>query len=257
MTGPDLTVLSEETETPLLPAELIPGLPLPPEGMPILTEVQAIERLLLAAAQQRLRQNIQQLSRFMWIFGLGLGLSVLLWRLFPSFSWLLLGVTALGGTGVLLLALGRNWIRRDVDALQQFQQVAERDRYLIEALWPFSRAALLHVTASARAADQQVSNRVAFVLGQNRAGGLLGLFLVALGGVTAGKYLEEKKVVVPWIELLITPGVVLAIMLFLFALGATVLLAGHSINALPHFAEFLERVASLKKNLAEDPKETP
>lgn len=155
----------------------------------------------------------------------------------------------LGGQSLL-----QEWRNRRVETLELLQGVAERERPLILALYAFSRPALLHAAASARAADQRVSSRLAFVLGPNRAGGLLGALFLVFGIFSAGKYLQENKVQIPWFGTPVTADSVLVVGAVLLVLSFAVLFAGASVASVVNVADLLERVAALKKNIDESEK---
>lgn len=224
----------------------------------VLQETQAIHQVLHRAAQRRLAQK-KGSRRDTLLFLLYLGASaalLLFWRSLPLEVLLLLGAGFLMGNLMALRGAAQEWTRRDVDTMANLVDAARREQDLIRQLLPFSRASLLHVAATARAAEQRVGIRLNLLLGANRAGGLLGGLLVLLGAFSAGKYLQDMQVTVPGLGLPITaPGVIVTVLLG-YVFVASLLLAGHSVNALPHYADLLERVASLKKNLHDEQKRT-
>ena len=144
-----------------------------------------------------------------------------------------------------------------MEPLERLQIGFSRERPLVEALLPFSRAALLHVAASARAADGRVWSRISFFLGPNRAGGVMGALFLIFGIFSAGKYLQDQEVVLPLLETGLTADHVLTVGGGLLTLALALLLAGASVGSLNTLAELLERVAALKRNLAEDAEEKP
>ena len=105
------------------------------------------------------------------------------------------------------------------------------------------------MAASARAADQRVTSRIAFVLGPNRAGGLLGALFLVFGIFSAGKYLQDNKVQIPWFGVPITVDSILVVGAILLMGSSAILFAGASVI---NTADLLERVAALKKNIEED-----
>ncbi len=185
--------------------------------------------------------------------------TLILVRFVPlTFSLLMVFVAAASTlvSGVILAVLtSRDWKRRHADTMAQFQRKSHHEEPLIRQLLPYSWAALLYVAASARAADQRVGHRVSLFLGQNRAGGLIGLLFLIFGTFSAAKFFDDHTTVVPGLKVPITPGAVLALAAILLFLAAGILMAGFSVSALGHHAELLERVAALKKNLVEEHKE--
>lgn len=148
----------------------------------------------------------------------------------------------------------REWQDRRADTLKQLQLGFSRERPLLEALLPYSRAALLHVAASARAADVRVWSRISFFLGPNRAGGALGALLLIFGIFSAGKYLQDQDVALPLLGTKITVNHILTVGGGLLAGALALLFAGASVHSLNSTADLLERAAALKKNFAEDQK---
>ncbi|MHA0048364.1 hypothetical protein [Deinococcus sp. PEB2-67] len=223
----------------------------------VLQETQAIHHVLHRAAQRRLAQKTgSRRDTILFLLYLGASAAVLLfWRSLPLEMLLLLGAGFLMGNLMALRGAAQEWTRRDVDTMANLIDAAQREQDLIRQLLPFSRASLLHVAATARAADNRVGIRLNLLLGANRAGGLLGGLLVLLGAFSAGKYLQDMQVTIPGLDLPITASGVIITVLLGYGLIASLLFAGHSVNALPHYAELLERVAAMKKNLHDDRKQ--
>lgn len=174
------------------------------------------------------------------------------WPQLPLELVLVLALAVLAGTLYTIINAAREWTRRDVDTMKQLIGAAAAERPLIRSLLPFSRASLLHAAATARAAEHRVGSRLTLFLGANRAGGLMGGLLVLLGALSAGKYLQDMQIIIPWLNTPMTATGVIATVLLAYGVIAALLFAGHSVNALPHYAELLDRVASLKKNLKDD-----
>ncbi|MFD2609161.1 hypothetical protein ACFSR9_06870 [Deinococcus taklimakanensis] len=222
----------------------------------VLQEAQAIHRVLHSAAQRKLALKTGS-RRETILFLLAVGISgalLIFWKYLPVELLLVLGAVLLIGNLIALRGMAQEWTRRDVDTMANLFDAARREQDLIRQLLPYSRASLLHVAATARAAENRVGIRLNLLLGANRAGGLLGGLLVLLGALSAGKYLQDMQVTVPGLGIPITaPGVIVTVLLG-YCFVASLLFAGHSVNALPHYAEILERVALLKKNLQDEQK---
>lgn len=222
----------------------------------VLAEVACIHEVLHRAAQQRLKTR-----RSGWIDGL-LGLIffvayvalLVFWNQLSEILTTILVLSVLAAALVILVSTIRDWTRRDVDTMARLIEAAAAERSLIQSLLPFSRASLLHAAAAARAAEARVGTRISLFLGANRAGGLMGGLLVLLGALSAGKYLQDTQVIMPLLNTPVTATGVIVTVSLAYAVVAGLLFAGHSVNALPHYAELLERVASLKKNLAGEEK---
>lgn len=265
MSIPDLIdPLSPATEVAaeaLRPSQLTPV----PLAQPVLLEVEDIHRVLLHFARESQgkqtelteRERREQLATRYW-WGAVIALAVLQLPITNVWVALVIAVTALtlvlvsiwlGGQSLL-----QEWRNRRVETLELLQGAAERERPLIQALCAFSRPALLHAAASARAADQRVSSRLAFVLGPNRAGGLLGALFLVFGIFSAGKYLQENKVQLPWFGTPITADSILVVGAMLLVFSFAVLFAGASVASVVNVADLLERVAALKKNIDESEK---
>ncbi len=220
----------------------------------VLQEVQCIHQVLQRAAALRLQRNgtpWQKKALFL-IGGLVFFGLLIFWSQLPIELLLVISLAVLGCALVALQNMAEEWTRRDVDTLEQLGGATTREQALIKQLLPYSRASLLYVAASARAAETQVGGRLTVLLGPNRAGGLIGALLVLLGVFSAGKYLQDTQVIVPLINVPVTASGVIAVVLLGYCFVAALLLAGHSVNALSQYAELLDRVADLKKNLAED-----
>lgn len=237
----------------------------PPLAQPVLTEVEDIHRVLLHFAREShgqqteltAREQREQLATRYW-WGAVIALAALQLPIPNVWVALVIAVMALmlvlistwiGGQSLL-----QEWRNRRIETLELLQGAAERERPLIQALCAFSRPALLHAAASARAADQRVSSRLAFVLGPNRAGGFLGALFLVFGIFSAGKYLQENKVQIPWFGTPITADSVLVAGATLLVVSFAVLLAGASVASVTNVADLLERVAALKKNINESEK---
>ena len=243
---------NDQVRQPALPTDLL------------LDEIAAVQDVLVReASHQNPSKTAEPGSTSRTVKFIGGG-AILLWvlRLLPIWSLgstlglavvsLLLAAAALV---MLLTANFKMWKRRRVDTLQQLQQMTTLERPLVQALLPFSRAALLHVAASARAADQRVGQRIGFFLGPNRAGGLFGGLVLCFGIFSAGKYLQDNQVKVLGFSVTSREVLWLGGMLLLSILA--LLLAHTSVSQLNTSAELLERVAALKKNAAEDSKDLP
>ncbi|MDK2013986.1 MULTISPECIES: hypothetical protein [unclassified Deinococcus] len=220
---------------------------------PVLLETQAIHHVLHCAAQRRLDQKKgSPWETLLFLLSLIVGAALLLfWNRIPLTLLLVICAVILLSALYTLRIAAQEWTRRDVDTMANLIDAARREQDLIRQLLPFSRASLLHVAATARAADNRVGIRLNLLLGANRAGGLL----VLLGAFSAGKYLQDMQVTIPGLDLPITASGVIVTVLLGYGLIASLLFAGHSVNALPHYAELLKRVAALKKNLHDDRKQ--
>ena len=172
-------------------------------------------------------------------------------------SWVI-GVSALTLLSALISAgLGvnealREWQRRRLETLELLQQAASSQKELAEELLAFSRPALLYAADLARSADQRVNSRIGVFLGPNRAGGVLGALFLVLGIFVAGKYLQENKTSVPLLNTPVTAEHVILFGAFLLFFSLTLLFASASLMSLTSFATLLERIAALKKNLADE-----
>ena len=159
---------------------------------PVLLETQAIHQVLHRAAQRRLSQKKgSPWETLLFLLSLIVGVALLLfWNRLPLAVLLVICAVVLINTLYTLRSAAQEWTRRDVDTMANLIDAAQREQDLIRQLLPFSRASLLHVAATARAADNRVGIRLNLLLGANRAGGLLGGLLVLLGAFSAGKYLQ-------------------------------------------------------------------
>ncbi|MXV20007.1 hypothetical protein [Deinococcus xianganensis] len=221
---------------------------------PVLIEAAAIHDLLYQASQRRLerrRSNWRDVAAFPGAILLYAAVLVV-WEQLPDVVKTVFAVATAVGVLFMVVQAGREWTRRDVSTMAQLIEAAATERALIQKLLPFSRSSLLHVAATARAAEARVDTRIVLFLGANRAGGLMGGLLVLIGAFSAGKYLQDTQTTVPILNLPITAVGVITTVLLAYGLVATLLFTGHSVNALPHYAELLERVANLKKNLKDD-----
>ncbi|GGO37126.1 hypothetical protein [Deinococcus humi] len=233
-----------ELPSVVVPSELV--------NTQVLRETQSIHQLLHTAAKQRLKDvpsRWRDAAPLLMSLAIAVPLLVF-WQRLPLTVLIAICFVVLLGSAIVLWRLGREWSTRDVDTVAQLGEAAQRERDLIRKLLPYSRASLLHVAATARAADSRVGTRLTLVVGANRAGGLLGSLLVLVGAFSAGKYLQDMQVTL--FHMPITASGVIATVFLGYCVVAALLLAGHSVNALPHYADLLERVAALKKNLAED-----
>lgn len=237
----------------------------------LLTEIEALHKLLLKDAEDGRGETAQaqrdpSYSRTVWTWW-GTGVCLLLLRIPLGSAWvtLALALIALVLISICIWTGGRSIIRewkdRRADTLRQLHVGFSRERPLLEALLPYSRAALLHVAASARAADNRVWSRISFFLGPNRSGGLLGALLLIFGIFSAGKYLQDQGVTLPLLGTKIILGTKITVDHILMVGGGlwtaalALLFAGASVHSLNSTADLLERAAALKKNLAEDQKE--
>lgn len=162
-------------------------------------------------------------------------------------------IAAVVNLSATVISIVRDWQLRRVHTLQELSQIAAHEEALILRLLPFPRAALLHVAATARARDARISQRLALLLGPNRAGGMLGALFLTLGILSAGKYLQDAKVTLPFFLVQVTSTMVLGVAATLFLLMIVLLLAGARVSRLSPTADLLERVAALQKHLAEEP----
>lgn len=263
MTTPDLTdPIPPSTEVEAGDLRPFRAIPAPPVQQ-VLQEVTDLHTTLLRFARESQkhqpvlteREKREQLAIRCWWGGV-IALGVLQLPIPNVWAVLTIGVIAL----ILVLIslwiggqrLRQEWRNRRVETLELLQGAAERERSLIQALCAFSRPALLHVAASARAADQRVTSRIAFVLGPNRAGGLLGALFLVFGIFSAGKYLQDNKVQIPWFGVPITVDSILVVGAILLVGSFAVLFAGASVASVINTADLLERAAALKKNIEED-----
>ncbi|WP_158679999.1 MULTISPECIES: hypothetical protein [Deinococcus] len=230
----------------------------------LLDQIDDIHRVLLEDAKQnpgtnpRLQDSpMEKVGLLTWLGAIA-GLLLVQVPFWPAWLALILAVATLLLVAVSLSAGAvssyREWKRRRVDTLQRFQAASKHERQLVEQLFLYSRAALLHVAASARAADGRVGSRIAFFLGPNRAGGALGALFLIFGVFSAGKYLQDNAVQLPLLGAQVTADHVLVAGLGLLGLALALLFAGASVNSLNRTADLLERVATLKKDHAEDEK---
>lgn len=265
MTNPDLTDPlppgSEMEAEDLRPPQVTPDAP----AQRVLQEVADIHGVLLRFARESQgnqadlteRERREQLATQYWIGGV---ISLLLANLPIANPWapLTIALVALVLTCISLWIGGQSlmqeWRNRRVETLELLQGAADRERSLIQALCVFSRPALLHAAAAARAADQRVTSHIAFVLGPNRAGGLLGALFLVFGIFSAGKYLQDNRVSVPLLGTPITADTVIVVGALLLMGSVSVLMAGASVASVVNVADLLERVAALKKNIDEDGK---
>ena len=183
------------------------------------------------------------------------GLTALFWSRLPTAFLLSLAIGVLVFNLWMIWSAQRDWSRRGVKAAVDLGKAAAQERFLIRELLPYSRASLLHAAATARAAENRVAVRLTLFLGANRAGGLVGGLLILLGAFSAGKYLQDQQLIIPLLGLPVTASGIIASVLLGYLFIAALLFVGHSVNALPQYAELLDRVAALKKNLAEDEKD--
>lgn len=230
----------------------------------LLDQIDDIHRVLLEDAEQNPETNprlqdrpLEKVGLLTWLGAIA-GLLLVQVPFWPAWLALIFAVATLLLVAVSLSAGAvssyQEWKRRRVDTLEKLQAASKHERQLMEQLLPYSRAALLHVAASARAADGRVGSRIAFFLGPNRAGGALGALFLIFGVFSAGKYLQDNAVQLPFLGAQVTVDHVLVAGLGLLGLALALLFAGASVNGLNRTADLLERVASLKKNHAEDQK---
>lgn len=229
----------------------------------LLQEIDDVHALLLTHARTRqrtsaptTREQEERIGLLTW-WGAVIGLVTL--KVLTLNVWLALAIAllalALVGASVYIGATSfwREWTRRRVETLESLTVASAGERPLITALLPHSRAALLHVAAAARAADARVGTRLHFLLGPNRAGGVLGALVLVLGIFSAGKYLQDNRVALPLMGTPITADHIVVIGATLLFTTVALLVAGASVASLNTVAELLERVAALKKNMADEP----
>lgn len=263
MTLLDITALNPEAPEVELQSEGLPQIIIESPEERVLQEVADIHGVLLRFVGESEenhtaltdREKKEQLATRFWAGGV-IGLLLLnlpitnpLVLLTVAMTTLILVLISIGIGG---LSLHQEWRDRRVETLQLLQGAAERERQLIQTLCEFSRPALLHAAASARAADQRVTSRLAFILGPNRAGGLLGALFLVFGIFSAGKYLQDNQVEVPWFGTPVTADTIIVVGAFLLLSSFAVLFAGASVASVTTTADLLERVAALKKNIKDE-----
>lgn len=239
------------------PPQLVTG-----EQARLLAEIQTLHQVLIQDAQRRQRQRtsitVAERRAFLaWIGGAAL-LGVMKLPFLSVWAVLTIGVAALGlvtySACIGAVTIWTEWRQRRQDTLIHLGQAAALEQDLIRDLLPYSRAALLHVAASARAADGRVGAAVSLYLGANRAGGVLGALFLVFGIFSAGKYLQDNRVALPLLDTQITADHVVMVGALLLLVSLALLLGAASVASLISTADVLERVAALKKNLAEDQK---
>ncbi|GHF61033.1 hypothetical protein HNQ07_004103 [Deinococcus metalli] len=237
----------------------------PPELSPhviLLQEIDDIHAVLLTHAQHTpattattSRERAERVSMLTWIgavIGLVL-LKVIDVNVWVSLTIALLALVLVGiSSFIAVTSFWQEWRQRRAETLLSLTAATTRERELVKELLPFSRAALLHVAASARAADIRVGIRLSFFLGSNRAGGVLGALVLVLGIFSAGKYLQDNRVDVPFLDSPITADHVVLIGAGLLLMTLALLVAGASVASLSSVADLLERVAALKKHLEDE-----
>lgn len=170
-------------------------------------------------------------------------------RVFLALTMLVATVWALSSYAI---SIHRDWRNRRIDTMQELSGTAQQEGALIRQLLPYSRAALLHVAAGARARDGLIGQRVGLILGANRAGGLLGGLLLTLGIFSAGKYLQDNDATLPVLGITVTTNLIVGVAAILFLLVVVLLIATARVSRLGPTAELLERVAALQRNLADE-----
>ncbi|MBZ9751736.1 hypothetical protein K7W42_12790 [Deinococcus sp. HMF7604] len=254
--------MSHPTAEPLA-ADTPPATPAETAEGQVLQEVTNIHALLIPFEGQTLRprtaptprEQQEQLATRYWC-GVVVGLA--LTQLPIPNPWIPLTFALLALVCVVISAwlggssLFREWKHRRLETPQLLNSSAAREAELIRALYAFSRPALLHVAASARAADQRLTSRISVILGPNKAGGVVGALFLMFGIFSAGKYLQDNEVKIPLVGLPITAETLLITVAVLLLGSFGILFASASLASLPDIADLLERVAALKKNLAEE-----
>lgn len=230
----------------------------------VLTEIDAIHQRLIEDAKSKAGSavhwettRLERMSNIALVVaggGLGLFMIEALPVGFRAFLAVIVLIAMVVSPSAMAIGVWRDWQNRRVATMQELTAVAYHERQLVHDLLRYSRPALLHVAASARALDQRITQRLAFVLGPNRANGLLGALFLILGIFSAGKYLQESRVAIPILNTAITSSHVLTIAAYLFFFTVMLLFAGARVSGLNPTAELLERVAALKKNLEEEQK---